>query len=378
MPSTPPAAFDESALHRRLAALRRRLRRTAVVRAVSWLTLFTVLLAGAAGALDAAVVLPSLARAAVLVAWLVGAGLIVWLFFYKPLGRRLDDLTLALRVEQRFPTLNDALASTVQFLAVPAADGDSAGLRREAVRRALDKAKDCDFSRVVDARGLRGAAGLAALATAGALVLALFFPSAALSALARLADPFHNRYLPRQTVLKLDAPRERIGRNEAFEIRGRVTGVVPPRAWVAVRIEGFPTAEYPIDVKPDGPKKGALALRLEPGKVQRTFHFQVRANDDVSQEYEVQVLPPPVLTSLGKLPSPQLQFTFPGYTGLPSPQVQTPGVGNIDAPAGTFVVLRAAADRELGAAWVEYLPEPKTLTPASCLLPLGACDLASL
>ncbi|HBI45790.1 MAG TPA: hypothetical protein DDY78_23495, partial [Planctomycetales bacterium] len=132
------------------------------------------------------------------------------------------------------------------------------------------------------------------------------------------------------------------------------------------------------DVKPDGAKKGTLTLRLEPGKVQRTFHFQVRANDAVSKEYEVQVLPPPVLTSLGKLPSPQLQFTFPRYTGLPSPQTQTPGVGNIDAPVGTFVVLRAAADRELGAAWIAYLPEPKSLTSASYLVPLGAWDLTSM
>ena len=112
--------------------------------------------------------------------------------------------------------------------------------------------------------------------------------------------------------------------------------------------------------------------------MQRTFHFQVRANDALSKEYEVQVLPPPVLTSLNKLPSPQLQFTFPRYTGLPSPQTQTPGVGNINAPVGTFVELRTAADRELGAAWIEYLPEPKSLTPATYLLPFGAYDLTSL
>jgi hypothetical protein len=381
MPSTAPAArpvFDENALRQRLAALRRRLRRTAIVRAVSWLALFTAVLAVAAGALDAAVALPSLARAGVLVAWLVGAGLLTWFFFFRPLARRCDDLSLALRIEQRFPTLNDALASTVQFLEAPAAAGDSASLRREAVKRALDKAKGCDFNRIVDSRGLHSAAGLAVLATAGAVVLALFFPAAALSALVRLVDPFNNRDLPPQTVLELDAPRERIGRNEAFEVHGRVRGVVPPKALIAVRIEGFPAMEYPIDVKPDGAKKGTLALRLEPGKVQRTFHFQVRANDAVSKEYEVQVLPPPVLTSLGKLPSPQLQFSFPRYTGLPSPQTQTPGVGNIDAPAGTFVVLRAAADRKLGAAWIEYLPEPKSLTPAAYLEPLGAYDLTSL
>ena len=182
---------------------------------------------------------------------------------------------MALRIEQRFPTLNDSLASTVQFLALPAADGDSASLRREAVKRALDKAKGCDFNRIVDARGLRPPPAWRLLATTSRRCLALFFPVVALSALVRLADPFNNRYLPKQTVLKLDAPRERIGRNEAFEIHGHVTGVVPAKAWVAVRIEGFPTAEYPIDVTRDGPKEGTLALRLEPGKVQRTFHFQV-------------------------------------------------------------------------------------------------------
>src|SRR5665213_3375440 len=105
MPSAAPI-FDENALRQRLAALRRRLRRTAIVRAVSWLALFTAVLAVGVGVLDAAVALPSLARAAALVGWLVGAGLIVWFFFYKALGRRFDDLSLALRIEQRFPTLN--------------------------------------------------------------------------------------------------------------------------------------------------------------------------------------------------------------------------------------------------------------------------------
>ena len=48
MPSTAPdapPAFDENTLHQRLAALRRRLRRTAIVRAFSWLALFTAVFA---------------------------------------------------------------------------------------------------------------------------------------------------------------------------------------------------------------------------------------------------------------------------------------------------------------------------------------------
>jgi hypothetical protein len=376
MPSTPAArpAPEGGALRQRLAALRRRMRRTAILRGVSWLLLSTAVLAVAACCLDSFVPLPSLARAAILVAWLVGSGLLGWFFLARPLSQRFDDLSLALRIEQRFPALNDALASTVQFLEAPLVEGDSASLRREAVKRALGRAEGCDFNRVVDARGLRSAVALAAVASVGALVLLAVFPGASFSALGRLVNPFNNRDLPPQTVLVMETPRDRIGRNESFEIRGHVHGVVPAKAFVSVRIDGFPSTEYSTDITSDGEKTGALALRLEPGKVQRSFHFQVRANDAVSKEYEVKVLPPPVL----KAPSPQLQLYYPSYTGLPSPQSQTPGVGNIDAVAGTAVVLRATADRKLSAAWVEYQPEPKTLTVTACLNAFGASHLCSL
>ena len=97
----------------------------------------------------------------------------------------------------------------------------------------------------------------------------------------------------------------------------------------------------------------------------------------MSKEYAVQVLPPPTLAPLGKLPSPQLQLFYPHYTGLPSPEALSPGVGAIDAPAGTSVVLRAAADRPLRAARVEFQPEPRAVPPgpAAALGLLGAAAL---
>ena len=145
MPSAAPV-FDENALRQRLAALRRRLRRTAIVRAVSWLGSSPPLLASAPAPSTRPSPLPSLARAGVLVAWLVGVGLLTWQFLVRPLSRPRDDLSLALRIEQRFPSLNDALASTVQFLDDPqAASGDSASLRREAVKRALDQGEKLRF-----------------------------------------------------------------------------------------------------------------------------------------------------------------------------------------------------------------------------------------
>ena len=165
-----------------------------------------------------------------------------------------------------------------------------------------------------------------------------------------------------------------MGKDEAYEIHARVRGVLPPsaKARIIVRIDGYPTREYPTDVTPDGDKGATLSFRLE--KVQHDFHFHVSYNDTASNEYAVRVLPPPELARLGDAPSPQLQLSYPRYTGLPSSRVQTPGVGDVDVVLGTSIVLRAAADRPLAAAWVEYPTSPHT--PAAALGFAGAAATA--
>src|SRR5207245_1739475 len=77
-------------------------------------------------------------------------------FDYRSRAGTMDDLALALRVEEEYPVLNDALASTVQFLQEPAKEetSGSPSLQREAVRRAMRLAENCDFNKVIDRRGL--------------------------------------------------------------------------------------------------------------------------------------------------------------------------------------------------------------------------------
>src|SRR5581483_4055778 len=152
------SGYDASPLRQRLAALRRRHYLVAAIRGVGWL--LTVLIASAivAGVLDWRWKLPDLVRAVFLVGALAGAALIAVRYLFKPLTAKADDLALALRVEERYPALNDALASTVQFLnQSPEGGNDSASMRREAVRRAMRLMSGLDFNRVVDTRGLFGA-----------------------------------------------------------------------------------------------------------------------------------------------------------------------------------------------------------------------------
>src|SRR5947209_1516561 len=184
-------------LQSRLAVLRRRLRLVVTFRGGCWALAVLVGAVALACLGDQTLYqrgqrgLPVLFRALLLVGALGGTAVVAYRFLLKPWRTRTDDLSLALRVEEQYPVLNDALASTVQFLQQPeTAPGVSQALRREAVQRALRLAQGCDFNKAVNARG----AGIAAVAllAACALVLPLVLgnPALAVAALTRLADPF--------------------------------------------------------------------------------------------------------------------------------------------------------------------------------------------
>lgn len=366
------------ALLRRLAKLRRRIRLVAIVRGVSLLLAVLAAALVAAGFLDWRWHLPSLVRAIALVATLVGSGLIFLRFFLRPLRTPADDLSLALRIEDSYPSLNDALASTVQFLQ-PRSEGkgqvDSPAMRREAVKQALKGVASCKLERVVNSRGLGLATFSLAVAFTVAGVLVWIDPARAAHAMVRLGDPFGNHDWPRNTRIELDPPRPRIGRNEPFDIRGWLKGVIPPRATIVFRFDNLPPLEHEFDIQLEGSDAGRFATRLDAGRVHRNFRFQVFANDAMSEEFAVQVLPPPILVPLDGKPSPQLRVVPPAYTDLPSPQDLPPGTGNLEVVPGSRVVLRAAADRPLRRAWIEFQTESRHGSMAAFVTPFAAANL---
>jgi hypothetical protein len=345
-------------LQHRLAVVRRRLRLAVTVRGLSWIFALLFLVAAAGGLVDWRIHLPILVRALVLVGSLSAAGYLGYRYLLRPLAAKVDDLSLALRIENRYPVFNDALASAVQFLEQPAESerSGSPSLRREAVQRALGRAERIDFSPIADTGGVR-AAGLS-LAGSGlaALLLALLFPHHAWTAFLRLAHPYGGYDWPRQTQLAIEA-KTRAARGEAFQIKATLQGVVPERAVVEYRFDGSPALKeiYEVKESADG-LAGEFVAHLEPGRVQHDFRFQVRAHDAASPWRKVEVLPPPQFAPLTGRPSPQIHLQYPQYTDLP-PQDLPDGVSSIEAIAGTHITLRAATDRPIVRAWLEYPPD---------------------
>jgi hypothetical protein len=367
----------------RLASLRRWTRLLEGWRGVCALFVLVVGVATLAGMLDWALQLPGLVRAMVLVATLGGAGFVVYRYLATPFARPCDDLSLALRVEEHYPALNDSLASTVQFLQQPDGAG-SVSMREHAIRTTLEKTQELDFRRILDTRGLYLLSAAAVLIAVTTGYLAWRYEDYARTAFWRLTEPF-GRHTWTRVAIRVDNERRahpadpdsplRVAVGQPFVLRGRVEGVVPALAKVEIEGQTHTDKMVPIKHDSDGPG-GSLALPLDMTMQRGTFRFRVLANDGTfparpGSWQEVEVLPPPKLANLNGLPSPQIELHFPEYSDLPSPRKLTPGTHQIEALAGTNVVLRAAADRPLAEASIEYQPENPLVALTVLLSGLG-------
>jgi hypothetical protein len=370
-------------LHSRLAALRRRLRLVVGLRGVCAavaVVLLGLLAAGLADGLYYAFFRRetwSLLRAAALVATLSGAAGLTYFLLIRPLRTATDDLSLALRVEEQYPILNDALASTVQFLEQPGeeAGGTSASLRKEAVQRALRLAQGCDFGKAVDSRGLR----LVACAVVGlvAVMIPLVFlqPAAARTALARFLDPFGDhpwRLVGAQTQIELEYPRV-LAVNQPLTIRGTIRGTIPEKA--SVEFDDATLQPRSVDVQKS---TGIFLVKDIKSESQRKeIRFRVHAGDAVSPAqtgtwHVVTLKQPPQLAWLNGKPSPQIELRQPRYTGLAEFVTLPAGTGNLDVLAGTHVTLRAGTDVPVIKAWVEFKPVAPFTKEVLRLAPVGA------
>lgn len=362
-------------LQLRLLALRRRLRFQIGWRGICALTTLLVGAAVLVGLADWFLELPSLIRALTLVSILTAAGIVLYRMLVLPLAARCDDLALALQIEAHYPELNDALASTVQFLEETPETPlpGSPIMRKFAIKRTLALTEDCDFNKILRGHRILGLSIGALVAVAAAGHLLYHQAQFAQTALWRLADPFGNHTWTRISV---DDQTHRIAQGQSFVVKGQIDGIIPGSA--RLEIEGNLKSEKIVAVKADAKnaRVGSFVQAIDMTQQKGKFRFRIHANDAVypprrGQWHEVEVLPPPKFAMLNGLPSPQIELRFPAYTDLPSPAHLTPGTKHIEGIAGTHVTYRAAFDRPLERVWIEFRPENPTVRMAAFLAHLG-------
>jgi hypothetical protein len=332
-----------SPLRSRIASLRGRVRRLLALHGLSLvvagLAVFTLL----AGLADWSIHLAWEIRVALLVAM---AGLAVYMlarYVVAPLVVRFRDLDIAMKIERRWPGLNDRLASTIQFLDLERAGvGDredllgSRALRDATVKQTMDETESIDFREVVDPRPARKAGLIAAGALALGMAVFALDPRLGSLAMKRLFLPLASNPWPQMTHLAILQAPAKVAKGEPFvvEIGVGKDERAPRSAKITYTYEDGETLTESL--RPDDRNK--FHGRKE--TVEKSFSFKVAAGDDTTSPREVKVVPPPIVTDS------TVKLTFPAYTAIP-PQTLASGKNQVTAVRGTIVEILGTANKAI-------------------------------
>lgn len=384
-------------LLRRLSILRLKVRLLDGWKGVCALIALVLAVVIGVGFADYWIHLPTLVRAAALVGLLVGSAGLIYRYLIRPFTRACDSLHLALRIEEEHPELNDALATTVQFLSLSDEErarlGASESMRARTVAQTLERAERVDFGCILDRRAgvLFGVAALSALCLAG--WLGVYHRTSARTALLRFLEPF-GLHTWTQVAVHRSAPAEAIdGENilkwepldpseikpdhiaigRPYRIKVFLSGQIPKQARVEILGKIRSDLSIPKLVPGEDGQSAYFVAQINMTQHYHKFRFRVVANDGAFPPrpgawHEVAVMHKPKLIDLDGQPSPQITVYPPAYTDLPSPSPLLPGVKHLEVYAGSRAVFRAKADRPLVEAHIRYEPEDRALWEAAQFL----------
>lgn len=281
---------------------------------------------------------------------LAAAGWAVYRFSQVLRGARFRDLDVALKIERRFPQLQDRLASTVQFLHEREDDplAGSAALRRALIGQTAGEIDGLDLAQALEPAPARRAVAVAAAIGVLALAVVALNPASSRTAMVRLFNPFSQAAWPQQHHLTVKNPLRRLAAGQAFEavVVDAAGAALPEEVWLQLRYRGEGDTSSEV-VEPMQFVNGEMIARKE--NVSQPFAYRAVGGDDASMAWiELEVVEPPQIEELA------VTLHYPDYTGWPAES----GDRHIHALTGTRVEMRGRATKPLSSGSLEIVDGP--------------------
>jgi hypothetical protein len=293
----------------------------------------------------------------------VGAGLV---FLVWPLRKRLTDTSLALRVEDKYPSLENRLISAVQLNRRGAnTDGMSEELIGVVTREAVEQAKELDFSRVGDQGRLKRAAVVMLPALVLAVAPFLFWPETAAALLARQWG--EDRDIPRNVTMEPIAvgpwPSGEKG-VISFKVRGQ--DLANFKGTTLIQPPGLLAERYPLEVDASQPAgEGEVIVKAEVPPSTTDFVYSAWWGDGRTKKpAHVRYVPRPVVVEQAAW------IQFPEFCGLRpdgSRYEEPQGRGDVQGILGSSARVVIKVQKPIQGGYLELLgpgkSEPASRTP---------------
>ena len=252
--------------------------------------------------------------------------------------------SLALKVEQRHPQLENRLIASLQLYDTLKRNplGYSTDMIEAIIQRADDISKHLNFKEVVNRRQLKKtlkvSCGLALLF----LAFGLIFPSSLNLAFYAFSHPLTEIVVPEKFDLVVWPGDFEAVKYSDVEIKIKAEGEKPCLAKLCWRNLGAAWNQEELKGKEE-PKEGDFDFAYTFKEVKRSFDYYVQAEGIESQKYRVKVVDKPRVTGM------KLTLDYPRYTRLQR-VVLDENDGNIAAVKGTKVTIQATANKPIRSA----------------------------
>jgi hypothetical protein len=297
--------------------------------------------------------LPVALRAPTILIW---AGCAVWagyVFIFKALIKRTSVELIAFRLEQRYPELQDRLISSLQLWSeLPE---NKYGYAVSFIVRLVEEAgvllDKVDRSTLLadDLRKFKRAGFAIACTFLPLVIIIALFPATFSDSLHTFAHPFERNEQLNPIVITGVIPGDcKILHGDSVDISADVKGPAPPEAALYYKAEAGEWHTMTLNKTQEAggeAEEAVFAGKLQ--NVKESLKYYVNIADAQSQQYSITVIYKPIIDSL------QLELHYPRYTRLP-PQSLDANTGNVAAPLGTKVSVRATSSKDVTSAFVVF------------------------
>jgi hypothetical protein len=254
-----------------------------------------------------------------------------WVFFVRPLGRRVSDQQVALYLEEHEPSFQEALVSAVDVGAPGrpvGRTGESAELLEQLVKSAVERCRQSDVGRGLERQSLRRSLAVLGIITVVATIIFTFGPAYLRQGAFAVLVPVTGAEAASPYRIDVKPGSATIARGTDVSVAATLVGFTSTEVDLFTRTNaGAPFERTPMTSVAD---RGGFESTLF--RVVDSFDYFVQSAGVRSAVFRIEAAALPFVERL------EMELVYPAYTGL-GPRTIDQG-GDIAALRGTTVRLR--------------------------------------
>ncbi|MDP2960424.1 MAG: hypothetical protein Q8N71_03280, partial [candidate division Zixibacteria bacterium] len=273
-------------------------------------------------------------------------------FFLRPLFYKPSFEELAIKIEGKYPQLNNRLIGALQLYRnlEKNPEGYSTQMIEKIIEQADTISQELNFKQVVDKKPLRKISQVSFGLLGLTLIFTFLFPSYFNRSLYLFSHPLISVTAPQKFFFEISPGNAEVLKYSDVKIQIKTLGEKPSKVyfywkneggeWNEERLEKAKTKGAKLHPQDSLQENKSLDFEYTFKQIKRNLDYYAKAEGIKSEQYKLKVTDKPRIIDL------KLTFNYPKYTQL-KPLVIDQNDGTIEALAGTKVKIEAVANKEL-------------------------------